>query len=167
MTLYVGAGLAFVLGVLQSAVVSQLRLFGVSPDVVVLLTISCVLLWGLRDGLLVALVGGVVLDMTSSAPFGLSILSLLVVALLSGLGEINVFRAARLLPLITTLVGVMAYYAVFLLFLRLAAHPVMGWALAWRVVLPKVVVNLLFMPLVYGAMRWINGRSDAPATGLP
>ncbi len=167
MTLYVGIGLAFILGLLQSSVVAQLRLFGVSPDVVVLLTVSCVLLWGLRDGLPVALVGGFMLDMTSSAPFGVSILALTAVALLSSVGEINVFRAARILPMVTLLLATLVYYGLFILLLRLTAHPHVSWALVWRVVLPKVAVNLLFMPLMYGAIRWISRRPAAPTTGLP
>lgn len=167
MRLYVGAGLAFLLGLLQSAVVSRLRLLGVSPDIVVLLTVSCVLLWGLRDGLPVALVGGFVLDMTSGAPFGASILAMVAVALLAGLGEINVFRAARVLPMVTLLLATLVYYALFALLLRLTGHPHVSWTLVWRVVLPKVIVNLLFMPLLYGAIRWFSRRPAAPTTGLP
>lgn len=168
MILYIGIGLAFFMGILQTAVIAQLRLLGVSPDLVLLLTIACVLLWGLKDGLLVALVGGVVLDIASSAPFGASILALLAAAALSGLGEMNVFRAARLLPLVATLVGVAAYYAIFISLLRLTGYRLIGWGLIWRIVAPKMVVNLLFMPLIYGAVHWVDRRrSIASATELP
>ena len=77
---------------------AHIRLFGASPNLVLLLTVSWVLLRGRGEGILIGLVGGLMLDAFSGAPFGLATGSLVIVTYLTGLGEINVFRTAKFLP---------------------------------------------------------------------
>ena len=94
-------------------------------------------------------------DVLSGASFGLATTSLMIVAYLVGVGEINVFRTARLFPYAAISLGTLIYNAVFLLLLQMTGHVVLWGPTLWRVVLPSVVVNTMFMPIVYHPMRWL------------
>ncbi|MBM3188019.1 MAG: rod shape-determining protein MreD, partial [Chloroflexi bacterium] len=67
--LYIAIPLVALTAVVQSTLGPRLRVFGVSPDLVLLFLIAWVLLHGLRGSLSVSLVGGLMLDALSGAPF--------------------------------------------------------------------------------------------------
>ena len=130
-----------------------------SPNLVLLVTVSSVLSAGMRQGVFVALVGGLMLDALSGAPFGLCTVSLVLASLLAGLGEINVFRAAKFLPYVTIAMATLVYNVVALFLLQMMRHAVVWDASLWRVVLPAMLVNLLCMPMVYGLSCWLRKRA--------
>jgi rod shape-determining protein MreD len=166
-SLAISVPLALLAAVLQVAVVSQVRLLGVSPNLVVLVIVSVVLLRGLGDGVLSALVAGLVLDMASGAPFGLSIACLVAAALVASLGQANVFNAARYLPPVMVLLSVTIYNLLFLFLLWMGGQRLLGWPVLWRVVAPEVLIDILLMPLVYGTLRALHRRLGPPTTELP
>jgi rod shape-determining protein MreD len=144
------------IAIVQSTVTAHVRLFGVSPDVTLLFIVAWVLLEGAREGIFAALIGGVTLDALSGAPFALLTIALVSVASMASLGQINVFRTARLLPYVTIGLATLVYKSIFLSLLQVA-----GWRVIWgptllRVILPATVVNLLCMPLVYGLAYWLH-----------
>ncbi len=167
MKLTISLPLAVLAAVLQVAVFAQVRLLGVSPNIVLLVIVSVVLLRGLGDGVLLALVAGLVLDMASGAPFGLSIACLLGAVLVASLGQANVFSAARYLPLVMTVLSVVVYNLLFLFLLRLGGLHLWSLAALWRIVAPEVLLDMLFMPFVYGALRALHRRLGPLATELP
>jgi rod shape-determining protein MreD len=166
-TYYLVAPLAIVMALLQTTIMPRLRVFGVSPDLVLLFTVTCGLLWGVRKGIVVGLVGGLVLDMSSSAFFGLSATGMAIVALISGLGGANVFPAARVVPFVVVLLASVVNVLLFALVLRLTGDPLIGWAILWRVMLPVAVVNTVCLPLVYGSARWLHRRLSPPVPEFP
>jgi rod shape-determining protein MreD len=148
-----------VVAVVQVTITSHFRIFGVTPDLVLLCAISWVLLQGVRDGVLASLVGGIVLDALSGAPFGLMTLTLFAVSYLGGMGELNIFRTAKFLPYLAIALATFVYGAVLLFLLGMVGRPI-AWGLTlWRVVLPEVVINVLSMPIVYTLVRWLRGRA--------
>lgn len=159
--------LAFLMGIAQSSLISPMRLGGASPDLVLLFVVAYVLVRGVGEGAFVALVGGLALDFTSGGPFGLSIVLLIFVAWIAGLGEMNIFRTARFLPFLAAIAAVVAYYALYALALRLFGHALGGWAFVWRLVLLKILVNLLLMPIIFGLMRWLGKRPAGPTVEIP
>jgi len=167
MSYYLVAPLAVLMALLQTTIMPRLRLFGVSPDLALLFTATCGLLWGVRKGIIVGLVSGFVLDMCSSAFFGLSATALMVVALISGLGQANVFPSARLVPYVVVLLASLAQVLLFAAVLRMTGDPLIGWAILWRIVLPVVAVNTLCLPLMYGSVRWLWRRLSPPVPELP
>jgi rod shape-determining protein MreD len=164
MSLYLGLPVSILLAILQSAVTSRLQIFGVSPNLALLFTVGWVLFCGVRQGIAVALVGGLVLDALSGAPFGFSTLSLLLASLVAGLGESNVFRTAWFLPYLVIALATLVYEGTLMFLLRMAGRP-MIWAPALgRIVFPEALLNLLFMPLVYislGRLRVVWGPESA------
>ncbi len=144
--------------IVQTTVTSYVQVIGVSPNLVLLVSVSWVLAAGSREGALAGLVGGLMLDAFSGAPFGVSTVALVLASMLTGLGEIHVLRTARALPYAAIALATLVYQATVLLLLQMAGRAVIWWPMMWRAVLPEMVVNTLFMPLVYYAVRWLARR---------
>jgi len=133
----------------------RFQIGGICPNLALLLLVSWSLLRGLREGLVLALAAGFMLDALSGGPFGAMTVALVLVAWLSGLGETNVFRTVRILPVIVMAVAMLAYYGALLVILRMSGR-LIAWNLTLvRVVAPDIALNLILMPLVYLGMRWL------------
>jgi rod shape-determining protein MreD len=157
--IYASILLLISVALIQSTVMPHLTLWGVKPDLMLLVVISWSLLRGAREGIVWGFIGGLCLDLLSGAPFGLSALALLIVSFFSGLGEATVFRTYIMLPLATVFVASLIYDLIFLLALR-----TLGWSVAWldsfiRLVLPASLLNVLLTPLVYPTMRWLHRKT--------
>ena len=138
--------------------VPHVRLFGVSPDLFVAMTISWVLVQGLGRGAVFGLVGGIVLDGLSGAPFGYVTLSVAIVVAVAGLGELNVFRTASYLPFLVMGVATLAQQSLLVLLLRMSGQPIQWIPTYSRTILPTILVQLLLMPAVYYPTRLLLRR---------
>jgi rod shape-determining protein MreD len=159
MNQYLSFAILFCLALLQTTVVPRITVLGVHPDLVLMVVTSWSLLRGAEEGMLWALVSGIVMDLFSGAPFGVCTLALLIVSFLSGLGQRNVFRFDLVLPILAAPPATLVYQLVIygLLF-------ALGWRANWKaslnqVILPSVVVNTLGMPVVYLLARLLHRRT--------
>lgn len=143
---------------MQSTLVPHVQIFGVSPDLFLALTVSWVLVQGIGRGAVFGLVGGIVLDGLSGAPFGYVTLSLAVVIAIAGLGELNVFRTASYLPFLVVGVATLAQQSVFVLLLRMSGQPIQWLPTYSGTILPTILVHLLLMPAVYYPTRLLLHR---------
>jgi rod shape-determining protein MreD len=160
---YLGLPLAVLSAVVQSTIVSQIRVFGVSPDLPLLVVVSWVLLRGLNRGLLVAVAGGLVMDALSGASFGLCTLASMFAVLVAGVGETNVFGTARLLPFATGAGASVLYYGTLWLLLAMGGRQMPWWPVMSRILLPSVLLNTILMPTIYYPLRLIVRSSAADA----
>jgi len=145
--------------VLHSVLASQVSILGVCPNLVLLVTISCALLMGTRMGVIAALAGGLVLDALSGAPFGISTVALVIVALLAGLGETNVFRSVRALPYVATAGGTFLYCTIELGLMCIGGEALAWGPMMWYVAAPLVLVNTVVMLVVYNLAALICRRT--------
>ncbi len=157
--IYASILLLISVALIQSTVMPHLTLWGVKPDLMLLVVISWSLLRGAREGIFWGFVGGFCLDLFSGAPFGLSALALLIVSFFSGFGEATVFRTHVILPLATVFFASLIYGLIFLAVLN-----ALGWSVTWldslsRLVLPASLLNVLLTPLVYPTMRWLHRKT--------
>ena len=157
--IYASILLLISVALIQATIIPHLTLWGVKPDLMLLVVISWSLLRGAREGIAWGFIGGLCLDLFSGAPFGVSALALLIVSFFSGLGEATVFRTHVILPLATAFLASLFYNLIFLLVLE-----TLGWRVAWlddliKFVLPASLLNVLLIPLVYPAMRWLHRKT--------
>jgi len=158
--LYITLALLTGVALLQSTVVPHLTLGGVAPDLMLMVVVSWNLLRGTARSIVWALIGGLMLDLTSGIPFGVMTFSLALISVLTGLGEINVFRANLLLPGATIVFATVVYYLAVLLLSQVMGRPV-AWGLSmFRLIGWAVVVNLVTMPWVYLLLRWLHHRTS-------
>jgi rod shape-determining protein MreD len=143
---------------IQSTAATRLQMFGVKPDLVLILVLAGSLLYGSRSGILWAFIGGLGLDLFSSGPLGASCLALMAAALVAGLGHRPLFRFNILVPLSAVALGTIVYATVYLGIL--AVLNTAGWFVRdlpfletmRNIVLPATLYNtaimLLFVPLL-------------------
>ena len=124
-----------------------------------LVAVSWSLLRGSAQGMLWSAIGGLLLDLLSSAPFGLHAAAMVSVGFLAGLGQTNVFRLSLALPLLVVAIATLCYDLVLVLGLWLAGTPIVWADFLLRVVAPSVIVNMAFMPIVFLAVRWMHKRT--------
>ncbi|MFQ5594473.1 MAG: rod shape-determining protein MreD [Anaerolineae bacterium] len=156
------AGIALI----QMTLAPHLSIMGGRPQFMLLTVVSWALLRGGREGAVWGFAGGVMLDLLSGAPFGVITLSLLLVGYLSGLGEINVFRANFLLPAFVVLVATLLYNAVILLLLQLLGQSVLWESALLHVILPTVLLNVLILPLFYLPLRRVHRLAAQPQVSM-
>jgi rod shape-determining protein MreD len=159
MSQYAAIALLFLLALLQSTVMPRIELLGVHPDLVLMAVTSWSILRGPEEGMLWALVGGVVMDMFSGAPFGVSTLALLAAGFVAGFGPRDVLRVDILLPITIIPITTLLYRVITLGLLTL-----LGWQTSWAVslrhtVLPSLLVNSIAMPFVYLLLRRLHRRT--------
>ena len=155
---YLMVPLLLVAALLQSTAAARLQVFGVKPDLVLLLVILGTLLYGGRPGVVWAFIGGLALDIFSGGPMGASSLALMAAALVTGLGHRPLSRFNLLVPLAAAMLGTLVYAAVYLSLL--AALNMAGlferslplWDIVRYVVFPAMLYNtalmLLALPLL-------------------
>lgn len=122
-------------------------------DLVLLVVISWAMLRGTEEGSFAGLVGGVLLDLFSGAPFGLNALLLALVGLVAGLGEGSFSRGSLALLASTAILVTVAYHGGTYLALQ-----ALGWSLPSvtgfaRVVAPSAALNAVLLPLAFRLMR--------------
>jgi rod shape-determining protein MreD len=168
--IFVAIPSAVLMAVLQSTVTARLDLFGVSPDLVLLLVVSWTLLRGIQEGVVVALAGGMVLDALSGAPFGLGAAALLVACVLAGLGGGAALHTSLslgnglldtlALRLITVVLVTWVYYGFVAFFLRLSGEVMSAGLALGQIILPTAFLNVLCMLPIYGLVRLMVARSQ-------
>jgi rod shape-determining protein MreD len=145
---------------LQITLAPFVKINGVHPDLVLLLVIGWIILRDLGEGLVWALLGGVSLDLASSAPFGVFTLTMLLVALVASASHGRVFGSSIVLPLSLTFPLSLLFNGLALLLLTLFGRPVVWSDAFFDVLLPVAIFNtavmVLVFPLLYLLNRFLN-----------
>ncbi|MBN1934798.1 MAG: rod shape-determining protein MreD [Anaerolineae bacterium] len=156
MNVYLTMLLLFGLALVQSTVLPRVTLWGVHPELMLMVVISWSILSGAEEGMLWALIGGIPLDLLSAGTFGLHTLALLLVSFLSGLGESTIFRSDLLMPLLIIPLATLGYELALLGGLYLTGWSAPFGAYFSRAVLPSMLLNTLLMAPIYLILRALH-----------
>ena len=137
-------------------------LWGVKPDLTLLVVVSWGLARGVRDGAVWGIIGGIMLDFMSGAPFGGHAIAVSLASALVGLATRNLFRFGFVLPLMAAVVSTVIYDLALAAFFAINGRPIQWLDLFTRIVLPSIPLTLLGMPLVFWAGRALH-RATRPA----
>ncbi len=121
-----------------------------------MLVIGWVILRGLGEGFVWALIGGLSLDFISGAPFGILTLSMLVVALVTNLSHGRGFGSSIVLPLSLTFPLSLLFNGLTLLFLTLLGRPIIWSNAFFDVLLPAALFNTAIMIFVFPLLYLLN-----------
>ena len=137
--------LILILAVGQVALMTKFSIFGAIPNLVLVFAIALVIKNRFRDGLLVAFLGGLILDLSSSLWFGFYLFFMLVIIV-----AIN-FLLLRTIPAPNNLIVFFIYFASFL-FLNLM---IFLFARLWPTwfVLVDGLINSLWAIIIYVLVR--------------
>ncbi|MSQ14557.1 MAG: rod shape-determining protein MreD [Dehalococcoidia bacterium] len=155
--------LATLLGLFQTSLLPNLSILGVRPDFVLLAVIIVGLVWGMKYGILLAVVGGLVLDVSGSGLVGLSSVALLPVAVLTNLESVEMVESKLPSTLMMTILGTVLYYLALMLF-RGAGDIRLPWLdLLINVVPLSVLVNCMLALPMLGLFGLVSERFQPEA----
>ncbi len=144
----------------QTAIAPHLAIFGVRPNLPLLVVTAWGLLRGSGEGIWWGLGAGLALDLFAGVPLGMFATGLVLAGLVSGLGERLVFRTHVLLPALTvaanTLVANLAAVGV----MKLLDWPIRFGAVMTTAVLPEMAYNVVGILLVFPVMTWLHRRIE-------
>ena len=152
--------------VVHTAVASQLRLWGVGAEVLLLLAIATGIAAGPDRGASIGFVTGLLADCFLQTPFGLSALAYCLVGWAVGAFQTRVLHAAWWIPVLTTLV---ATSLGILLFAGLGAVVGESQLISGRLLTVAGVaalLNAVLAPPAVRLMRWAVSASPVPGLVL-
>ena len=94
--------------VLQSTIFARINLFGVKPDLILVVTVCFGLLYGPLPGLYVGLAGGFLLDLAGGGLLGINVLTKALLGYGAGYMGKTVFKDNLLIPLVVSAAATLA-----------------------------------------------------------
>ncbi len=161
MSPYLLAPLLTLTAIVQATLVPLLPTGDAKPDLILLIVVAWGIVRGGGEATLWGLGGGLVLDLLSSAPFGVQTLGLVAVGLLADLMETNFFRSNILLPLAAIFIATFLFHIVEAAGMQTAGYPIAWQSFLTGVVFPTALFNTALMPIFYGLLRRLD-RSTHP-----
>jgi rod shape-determining protein MreD len=143
MTYIVGFPAIALLAVLQTSLVSHLRLLEGRPDLVLLAVVAWALTGKSTEAMILGFTGGLFLDAFSAVPLGVSSAALVMVAAIVSYSEGQFWGINPIMQLAAVLVGSVLYYAAIIIALVAVGQPVDLQQALGQIVLPSLFVNLI------------------------
>ena len=144
---------------LQSTIFSQLRLLGVRPELLYLVTIVIALNEGPNEGAMVGFIAGLSEDLLLNQPKGITALTLTLLGYTVGLARQYIVSPSPLLPTILVAVGTFCgviFYEIVSFLLGQIDDPLLYLL---RVAFLSALYSAVLTPLVYPILRRIFERS--------
>jgi rod shape-determining protein MreD len=144
---------------LQSTVFAQLRLLGVRPELLYLVTISVALLEGPNEGATVGFASGLAQDFLMNEPKGLTALTLTLLGYGVGMFRQFIVSPSPLVPTIVVAVGTAAGIAFYEVVSALLGNFHEEPAYGVKVALLTAAYNAVLTPILYPLLRRITEGS--------
>lgn len=114
------------LAILQATVLPTLPIFGVVPGLWLVVAVGWGLFRGMREGLVVAFMGGLIIDLLSTAPLGVTSLSLILAITMATSLQRFLPKSQTLVPALLMALATVVFWFVYLLILRLIMPAIIG-----------------------------------------
>ena len=140
---------------LQSTVFAQVKLLGVRPELMYIVTILMAIIEGPSEGAIVGFAGGMAQDFLLDQPKGITALTLTLLGYAIGLARQYIVSPSPLLPTILVAVGTFAgviFYEIVSFLLGQLNDPLL---FSLRVAFLTAVYDAVLTPLVYPVLRRI------------
>ncbi len=164
MRLYAGSALIVTLALFETSALGSMPVFGVTPNLVLLVVIAWTLARGLNEALPLYAVAGLALGLLSSAPSGTSLLALTAVAALTIAYEQHILGSDLAVGLVIAGAGSLVFDATHLAASFAGGERVLWVDAALQVMIPAAAVNLALFPLFFWAARGLLPERER-ATG--
>ena len=157
--------LAFLLAILEVSFMPYFQVLEVTPSLVLMFVASWAVVRGQEEAFVVVPLAGFIRDLVTSDPLGTSALAFTPIVLLAAAVQLRSMDSDFVPTVMVVAAGSLSYGIISLLILATA-----GQSMPWMdgmltAVLPLVVVNALFTPVVYLPVRWVGARSTTRILG--
>jgi rod shape-determining protein MreD len=154
MAYLIGIPLVALLAIVQSSLLATLRILDGSADLVLIAVVSWSLTGRMHESMVLALAGGLFLDLLSGGPFGLTAIGLILVAYLVSFLEGRFWEANFLIPLGVMAAAAAIYHADLALAAAVTGRPIDIPLAVSRVFLPSAFLDvMLSLPAAQLAVR--------------
>ena len=143
------AGILLFSIVLQSTIFARINLFGVIPDLILVVTVCFGLLYGSLSGLYVGLAGGFLLDLAGGGILGINVLTKALLGYGAGYVGKTVFKDNIFIPLATVAIATLAGEITAFLFLTAFGWQGRFFNYLFTTILPLTFYHLLLTAPVY------------------
>lgn len=143
MTYLIGIPAIALLAVLQTSIVSHLRLLEGRPDLVLLAVVAWALTGRSQEAMVLGFAGGLFLDAFSAVPLGVSSAALVMVAAIASYSEGQFWGINPIMQLAAVLVSSLLYYAIIVFAFVAVGQPIDLRQALGQIVLPSLFVNLI------------------------
>lgn len=147
----------------QATLLARIRLFGVQPNLVLVLVVCWSLLNGVTEGLIFAFLAGLALDIIAGLPLGASSLALMPVCFLAIIGRRSVYVNNLWLPTLLVALATPLEGWLMLFIRQLNGAPVDWLSTTIHVILPALALNVFLTVIVVRVMRQFGGWSKTGA----
>lgn len=152
----VAVAVAFFLAVFSVSAMPYVKVLGVTPDFVLIFAVCWAVVRGQEEAWFVVPAAGLMRDLTTSDPLGTSMLALIPVVLLATAVRLRALDTDFIPTVAVVAMSSLAYGIISMSVLAITGqNVVLGDALV-RVILPSIVVNALFCPIVYLPVKWLS-----------
>jgi rod shape-determining protein MreD len=158
MVIYLGILLLGLASALQSSVIPQIRILGGQPDLIFLLVLAWTINTRLMDGLIWAFIGGLMHNLLSAAPLGVSSLSMILLIFVIDSIRRQVYSIGLPLLVLLVLAGSLIHQLMMMLILSLIGYEIAFLDSLTYVVVPTIAYNLVGMWPVYWFIRRVQRR---------
>jgi rod shape-determining protein MreD len=155
--------LLFPAALLQSSLFPAIGFISARPDLVLTMVVIWAVLRGVREALIWAFTGGLLLDLFSQSPLGTAALALVLVGFCCSAGEASVFRTSFLLPTVIVFWASVAYGVLYLFLLRTHQYPVEWLGTLRYSVVPSALLSTGSAPVLY----WLLGKIERRTRAIP
>jgi rod shape-determining protein MreD len=139
--------------ILQTTLNRYLNINDIHPNLVLVFVLSCSLLKGWQRAILLALAGGIFLDLLTSVHLGIFTISLMITALLATFWQTRYFA-----NMILAFPYSLLFNLLILIALRLSGYSVAWLEILRTIVVPESLLNVLVMVIIYPLLTWLNNQ---------
>jgi rod shape-determining protein MreD len=149
---YIGLPLLILAALLEVSVLPMFRIYGLQPNLVLVLLIAWLIVRGSTEAFILAPIGGVILGLVDGAPAGTALIGLAPLAFLQDLRGSQLREGGLVMAVAFTIV-----MALFYNYVHLAVFTLHGQSGDWieaslRIILPTALINVTVLVPLYGLM---------------
>lgn len=156
MNLAIGIMAVIIAALLQLAVMPAFAIFGVHPNLIIVLLIAWMATRGPREALVLIPVAGFTIGLLDSQPLGLAMLALSPLTLMTNVREFRLVESDLLPAVVLTIVATLVYETVILVSLAVRGEQPEVLASTLDVLVPAAIANALVLLPVYGLIRLVS-----------
>jgi rod shape-determining protein MreD len=145
---------------IQVAWLPEFPIFGLKPDLALILVVSCGILAPVAEVVQWGLYLGILLDLSSGLPFGIQTISLTLIGVLVSMGQSTFFRGNVIATPVAMVAATLLYDVLILAILALFNGQIQWSDSLLRITLPTAVINAAVMPIIFFPMYFLQRRKQ-------
>ena len=153
MTVLAGLLIIVAAALAQVSILPAFSIFGVQPNLLIVLLVIWITVGGQRDALLLIPFTGFIQGLLDSQPLGLAMLAMAPLILMTQVKELRLVQSDLLLAMVLAAVATLVYEGTLLLTLAVTGERLDWLATVIEVLAPATIANVLLMLPLYGLAR--------------